>query len=64
MGLPFNPRFYVIENNSVCFTPTFDILAGPWLGPQGRESNNIQITIRLFETGPFKIINASQCWAI
>ncbi len=63
MGLPFNPRFYVIENNSVCSTPTFDIRAGPWLGPQGRDPNNIQIPIRLFKTGPFKIINSSEGWA-
>ena len=64
MGLPFNPRFYVIDNNSGCSTLTFDIGAGPWLGPQGHQSNNIQIPIRLFKTGPFKIINASQGWAI
>ncbi len=29
MGLPFNPRFYVIDNHSGCSTLTFDIRAGP-----------------------------------
>ena len=60
MGLPLNSRFYVIDNNSGCSTQTFDIWDGLWLGPQGRESNNIKIPNRLLKTDPFKIINASQ----